>query len=374
MGSHTAVCLALLALAAHCVATPIRPLAADAGVGGQYITIGTLNPTDSSQSLISSQNGGKSWEYYSVPQDVEPYVAIDPTNPLAQIVATITFIMPPASAGVAYSNNGGATWSYIPYGDLSAVGLPAGAVGLLGVASAGNGSFYAAVAVEGGSPQLAVTTNLGTSWTVVNANIPVSNPSQLLNSGVLTSSVGPTPTLALAVTGVTNDIYVSTNAGQTWALGYTSSYTSEWSMAMSSSGQYVAAVITTSTTAVLSSSYGASGSWKTLVLPSSVGIVSAVTMNSIGQYVAISGGFMGDLAVSYDYGITFTTLTPAAGSQFTIAASSLTGRVLAGYVPDSSSPGCYDLWLSTNYGLAWNLTLASTTAQCVQPLSHIALV
>eukprot|EP00047_Mylnosiga_fluctuans_P024102 m.152625 g.152625 ORF g.152625 m.152625 type:complete len:145 (+) comp9778_c1_seq3:722-1156(+) len=144
---------------------------------------------------------------------------------------------------------------------------------------------------------------------------------------------------------------------------------------MSASGQYIIA----SYPGVLIKSNNLGQSWfhiNASGLPvAALSSISSIEMDSLGQYIYI--GYNGGLALSYDYGLTFHTVTPPA--KLVLGAVTPSGKYVVGSAVSAYSQGaaaCNDIWLSTNYGLTWNMTLqANATTGCpINMLTYLSIM
>jgi hypothetical protein len=217
----------------------------------------------------------------------------------------------------------GSTWSFVGLAGITALG----ATGLSnGAILTSNGYLqlaYASAAAAMG-PTFGITANAGL--------MPGSY------SDIFTSS-----TIDLGFAGPTG------NFGTNWSDVNSSIGAQSWiSIAVSGSGQYQAAVVNDGY--YLSSDYG--NNWTSVTPITSSTALSGVGMSTSGQYQTVcSDSSFGNacLAVSSNYGATWSTKFSGLGSAFIKVAISASGQYQ--YVSTAST----SLYVSSDYGNTWNI-------------------
>jgi hypothetical protein len=143
-----------------------------------------------------------------------------------------------------------------------------------------------------------------------------------------------------------NNIYYSSNYGQSWALatGFLANAAYVW-MGMSGSGQYqLTSINTTSSALYVSSNYGQTWSATSYTMSASAtGRCSCISYNGQYQFNVQAGG---SIAVSSNYGASFANASVSTGSWNAVCCS-WSGQ----YVSAAIYGG--NIYYSTNYGVTW---------------------
>lgn len=162
-------------------------------------------------------------------------------------------------------------------------------------------------------------------------------------------------------------VYKSSNGGFTFsyygALPYSPGVYIYTALAASSTGQYVIAGGNTSNVVYVSNDYGASFSTVTISGPSpfTAFYINDIDMSENGQYIAISGknslaGNSGQVtvAVSSNYGVSFSVITTYSANTWTRSSVSVSGNgSRMSYVALSNVNNNSVRYYSNNYGSSW---------------------
>jgi len=211
-----------------------------------------------------------------------------------------------------------------------------------------------------------VSSNYGSSWVYINSMNLGTNSSS--DSNVAISSTGQ---YMISANWSSSPVYLSNNYGITWnAIGTSSGFintTDQFGQcSISSTGQYMLVPVYVSGVVgiYLSNNYGLT--WNSI--STSAGIVSYniwrwSCISSTGQYMLVAATGI-SLALSSNYGVSWTTVNnlniPTSQSVSIMALSiSSTGQYMILGSWYGGAPG----YLSTNYGISWNLLPMTTNYQ-----------
>ncbi|HRY36901.1 MAG TPA: hypothetical protein P5230_03445, partial [Candidatus Magasanikbacteria bacterium] len=153
------------------------------------------------------------------------------------------------------------------------------------------------------------------------------------------------------ITGLGNQIRVSSDYGKTWSIGRGAFAGCHSSISMSSDGKYQLA--TCNGSIVRSFNYGISGSWSE---SNAFGSTDSA-VSSDGKY-QILAEMDGPIRVSSDYGITWTTSTSAGENAWSAVSISANGKYQTAVV-GSATDWDY-IYISSDYGNTWSAKGKST--------------